>query len=168
MTKKKEKIKIIPRLLNLGCGNRKLPKEEGWINIDKDKTCEPDIIRDLDKGLPFDSNTIDGLYASHVIEHVEDVFFFMYEIWRVCKPNVLIEIIAPDHSFPSSIWPNHKRDIRPNYFTMWLPNMINPSMNYKTETMGAEFISINESMIETGSGIRFILKVVKDENINNR
>jgi len=85
----KEKESKTPRLLNLGSGNRKRPTEKGWINLDIDKTCNPDIVRNLDKGLPFDTNSVDGIYCSHIVEHVEDIFYFMYEIWRVCKPNAV-------------------------------------------------------------------------------
>ena len=73
------------KLLNLGSGNRPGDNTKGWINIDIDKTCNPDIVRDLDKTLPFDDNSVDYVRASHVIEHVKDVFFFMKEIWRVSK-----------------------------------------------------------------------------------
>ena len=68
-----------PRYLNLGRGNRPGDTKLGWINVDKDETCNPDIVRDLDQGLPFNTNSADYVRASHVIEHVDDVFFFMYE-----------------------------------------------------------------------------------------
>ena len=36
-----------------------------------------------DKKLPFEDNQFDFVYASHVIEHVEDVSYFMREIQRI-------------------------------------------------------------------------------------
>lgn len=152
------------RLLNLGSGNRKLPQNEGWINIDYDESMRPDIIRDLDNGLPFDTNSVSGIHASHVIEHVKDVFYFMYEIWRVCKPDTVVEIIAPNHASPTSIYPNHLRFIRPNYFEFWVPRELycNPVMNCYKETMGAEFISLQETVIENGTAIRFLIQVIKE------
>lgn len=153
------------RFLNLGSGNRPRPVAEGWINLDIDETCNPDIVRSLDKGLPFADNSVDGVYTSHVIEHVEDVFFFMSEIWRVCKPDTHIEIIAPNHAHLFSIYPNHKRFIRPQYFEMWTPletwRDYLPVMNNQVETMGAEFISLHESIIENSGAIKFNLQVVK-------
>jgi len=161
--KVKEPEKKLPRILNLGCGNIHLPKEEGWINIDMDKTCNPDVVRNLEKGLPFDTNSVEGLYSANTIEHISDIFFFMYEIWRVCKPNVVVEIIAPLYDHPNAIWPNHVRYIRPNYFYMWIPKkrLGTMVMNYETETMGAEFETISESIINEGTAIRFFLQVVK-------
>ena len=155
--------KQLPRLLNLGSRNRKRPQEEGWINIDIDKSSNPDIVRDLDMGLPFDDNSVDSVLASHIIEHIDDIFFFMYEIWRVCKSNTIVEIIAPNHAHLMSIYANHKRFIRPQYFDMWIPKelVISPVQNYPQETLGAEFLSLNESIVENSGAIKFILLVVK-------
>ena len=38
-----------------------------------------------DKTLPFSNNQFDFVYASHVIEHVEDVSFFISELKRISK-----------------------------------------------------------------------------------
>lgn len=162
-----QEIKQLPRMLNLGSGNRKRPQEEGWINIDIDKTCNSDIVRDLDNGLPFEDNSVDRVYCSHTIEHVKDIYFFMYEIWRVCKPDALIEIIAPNHAHLMSIYPNHKRFLRPQYFDCWKPKemYLNTTMNYEYETYGAEFLSLNESIIENSGAIRFVLQTIKNESL---
>lgn len=65
------------RKLNIGCGHR--PKND-FINLDYDHLVYPDIVRDINEGLPFDSDSIDEIYCSHVIEHIKDIFFFMYEM----------------------------------------------------------------------------------------
>jgi len=78
--------------LNLGCGVHKL---EGYINIDKDPKVNPDIVRDIEKGLPFSDNTVEEVYASHFLEHVEDLIFVMEEIYRVCKNGALVKIRVP-------------------------------------------------------------------------
>jgi len=46
MTKQKKIEKKLPRLLNLGCGITHYPQSEGWINIDRDKTCNPDVVKE--------------------------------------------------------------------------------------------------------------------------
>ena len=38
-----------------------------------------------DKNLPFSNNQFDFVYASHVIEHVEDVSFFISELKRISR-----------------------------------------------------------------------------------
>jgi len=154
------------RLLNLGSGNRPGNKKLGWINIDVDPSHNPDIVRDLDKCLPFDDNSIDQVRASHVIEHVEDVFHFMYEIWRVSKHGELVEIICPRPLAEVSVYPNHKRWIKEKYFTYWTPNQNRtydylPVMN-ASDTKGAMFATIEETYVENDNALRFVLQVIKN------
>lgn len=51
---------------------------------------------DLNKEpIPFEDNTFDYVYASHVIEHLQDPINFFSECIRVLKPNGKILIMAP-------------------------------------------------------------------------
>jgi len=164
--KKQEQKQL--RKLNLGSGNRKLPKEEGWINIDINKKHNPDIIRNLNYGLPFEDNSIDEIYASHIIEHIDDIFFFMYEIWRVCKNDTIVKVIAPYYkAVEISIHPTHKRFLRNRYFEFWNPPelFVNPVQETSTETLGAEFVTLNEEIVENNTAIKFTLGVVKVDGI---
>lgn len=78
--------------VNLGCGETPL---NGWVNIDKDRNVKCEIHRDLEKGLPFDDDSVDEIHARHIIEHVKDDVFLMNEIWRVCKNGASVRIIVP-------------------------------------------------------------------------
>lgn len=77
-----------PIILNLGCGRRPV---EGFINIDCMKLEGVDVVADLDDcnntPLPFDENSVDGFYASHLIEHLKNPLAFMEELYRIAKPN---------------------------------------------------------------------------------
>ena len=149
--------------VNLGCGNR---KKEGFVNVDWDKECKPDIIADLNVNLPFKDNEVDEVYCSHIIEHVDDIFHFMYEIWRVCKPKALVKIIAPHFQYTYwSIQPDHKRFIRPVYFQYWDPKplLINPVENYSKMTKGAKFKTIEEGTLNEFRELFFKLEVYKNE-----
>ena len=144
--------------LNLGSGNRKLP---GWFNVDMDPTTNPDKVMDVNKKFPFEDNSVDEVLASHLIEHVDDVIFFMYEIWRVCKPKAIVEIIAPScHYLHWAIQPHHKRFIRLGYFEIWTPNFHGVE-NYQFLTKGAQFKVRAERMFNEGRELGFILEVVK-------
>jgi len=153
-----------PRYLNLGSGNRPGDIKMGWINIDVDESCNPDVLRDLDQGLPFNTNSADYVRASHVIEHVDDIFFFMYEIWRVSKHDGIVEIIAPHPNAKYAINPDHKRFIRFNYFEYWSPEeqFIDCVMNVNKQTMGAMFVCVEQYYVENDEAIKFVLKVIKN------
>jgi len=103
------------RKLNIGCGNR---KREGWVNLDIDPLCNPDIVRDVDKGLPFDDNSFDEVYCSHVLEHVQDAYFLMKEMHRICVNGSKIKIIVPHPNFPFLAWGDfsHRRSVSPLCF----------------------------------------------------
>ena len=52
--------------LNLGCGYARF---DNCINIDTRKKCNPDLVCDIRK-LPYKSNSIGGIYALDVLEHI--------------------------------------------------------------------------------------------------
>ena len=81
--------------LNLGCGNRYI---ENWTNIDYSSTSKNVISCDLKRGIPFDENTFDFVYNSHVLEHFskEEAPEFIFECWRVLKPGGIVRIVVPD------------------------------------------------------------------------
>lgn len=113
------------KILNLGCGTKTSDRSE-VINIDWSiylrlksnkifKPIVPLVIRgerlkrfnalpdsilvyDLSKGIPFDSNSVDAVYHSHMLEHLDrDVAIqFLKEVKRVLKPGGIHRIVVPD------------------------------------------------------------------------
>ena len=88
--------------LNIGCG--KLIVKE-WINIDlfnfnvpKDIEKNNILQQDIRQGVPFKNNTIENIYSSHFIEHLnfEQVLIFFKECFRVMNPGGIIRISCPD------------------------------------------------------------------------
>lgn len=79
--------------LNLGCSNRPLP---GYINIDISGT-HADVLADI-RTLPYESSSVDEIYASHVLEHFgRHEFMDVLREWRrVLKPGARIYIAVPD------------------------------------------------------------------------
>lgn len=79
--------------LNIGSGNNKLP---GFINVD----IEPgaDVVADVTRGLPFNSNSVDGIYSEHFIEHLSQAegCFFFRECRRILKPGATMRVATPD------------------------------------------------------------------------
>lgn len=86
--------------LNLGCRN---DKKKGWINIDSDKTCNPDLILDLNKfPYPFKDDSIDEIFASNILEHLKDTKKVLKEWERICKNNAKIMIRVPHYLNPQA------------------------------------------------------------------
>lgn len=78
--------------LNLCCG---ILKQEGYINIDKDLSVNPDIFLDIEKEkLPFENNSIDEIRSHCALEYVapENFIFVMKEIWRALKSGGILYI----------------------------------------------------------------------------
>jgi ubiquinone/menaquinone biosynthesis C-methylase UbiE len=72
--------------VQFGCGQNKL---KGWENYDMDV--------DIREPLPFEDNSIDFIYAEHVIEHVEieHAVNFFIECKRVLKDGGVARYIVP-------------------------------------------------------------------------
>ncbi|MBG9616686.1 class I SAM-dependent methyltransferase [Bacillus cereus] len=74
--------------LHIGCGRTIL---KGWVNLDIMPLEGVDIIADLNQckttPLPFEENSVDEFFASHVLEHMERPLDVMEELHRIAKPN---------------------------------------------------------------------------------
>jgi len=71
-------------VIELGCGNN--PQIKNAITIDVVDLEYVNIVADLNKGLNFlPDNSVDAIYSFHFLEHVNDLSFFMKEIYRVLK-----------------------------------------------------------------------------------
>lgn len=99
--------------LNIGSGYKKY---DGFLNIDSDPKCNPDYIIDIDDvnlQFPFNNNSVSEVKVHHVLEHIGLGYFqLLKELYRVCKPHAIIDIVVPHHRhdfFHND--PTHKRPI---------------------------------------------------------
>lgn len=90
--------------LNLGCGN---DYKDGWINIDCNQTLKTDMRMTLDERFPFEDNSVEAVYMCHSLEHIKDFWFFIDNIYRVCKDGAKIHIIVPHYSGGAAFYPQH-------------------------------------------------------------
>lgn len=104
--------------LDIGCGEA---KQKGFIGIDKRKMPGVDIVLNLDREcLPFKDASVDEIYTSHCLEHLNDFERIMLEFSRVLKPSGKLKIIVPFYSSPVAFEPTHKLFFNPysiNFFT---------------------------------------------------
>lgn len=97
--------------LNIGCGR---DIREGYVNLDI-VDYGGNIIHDINRfPYPFPDNYFDEIYASHILEHLNNFHDTVNELYRISKPGALIEVYAPfflntkyfgepDHKIPFSI-----------------------------------------------------------------
>lgn len=86
--------------VELGCGKT---KNEGYIGIDRFPLPGVDIVADLNDKIPMEDNSVDVLFACHSLEHFEDLSHIMEEIYRVCKPEAIIHILAPYYNTTTNL-----------------------------------------------------------------
>ena len=108
-----EKMRIMQRALEIGCGNFPKLKGQGVEYLDKEEVnCKPLTVWDLEKTpLPYGDNVFDKIVASHVLEHVTNFMPLMKELHRILKKNGILEVWVPfvrdyDHAFGD---PTHVR-----------------------------------------------------------
>ena len=87
--------------LNLGCGP---DRKEGYVNVDKFQQYNPDQLADLNEfPYPWDDNSVDEVFMSHILEHLDDQQKVLEEIYRILKKGGKLKLIYP-------FWNNINRD----------------------------------------------------------
>lgn len=81
--------------LHLGCGNIRLPK---FCNVDILETEAVDVISDISKLDNFADDSIELIYACHVLEHFshDDAYKVLRRWFDVLKPSGELRISVPD------------------------------------------------------------------------
>ncbi|MFN8282839.1 MAG: methyltransferase domain-containing protein [Chitinophagales bacterium] len=134
------------KYLNLGCGAYYSVNTE-WTNLDFVSSDKHVIAHNLLKGIPFESNTFDFVYHSHVLEHFskDDGENFIKECHRVLKPGAAIRIAIPDlerlakdylKTLEAGIQDPHNELLRANYNWMVLEMYDQTMRNYRAGEIG--------------------------------
>jgi predicted SAM-dependent methyltransferase len=89
--------------VNIGCCDD--GKLEGYINLDLNKDI-PGVFPANALYLPFKNNSIEEIYASHFLEHLEGhhIHLCLQEWHRVLIPNGLVRVIVPDMEVLCKEW----------------------------------------------------------------
>jgi predicted SAM-dependent methyltransferase len=82
-----------PRIVNLGCGSHLI---NGMLNADVGPRA--DVYVDISRRLPFDRDSLDGIFCEEVIEHVPYWIGHRYleECFRCLKVGASIRLSTPD------------------------------------------------------------------------
>jgi hypothetical protein len=78
---------------DIGCGTT---KQVPWA-VGVDSVAQPgvDVVANVDDGLPFETASLDHVFAVHVLEHVRDMVTVMAELHRVLRPSGLLHVLCP-------------------------------------------------------------------------
>lgn len=100
------RIKEFPKLLNLGCGSL---NPEGYVGLDIADFGQP-IVWDARLGIPLPNDSLDKIYSSNFLEHLEDkdILPLFDEMHRVCKDNGVINIVVPAKDTDQGYYADHK------------------------------------------------------------
>lgn len=81
--------------LHLGCGMKKL---HGWTNIDALAEVNPDSVQDVFTLPEIADNSVDLLYACHVLEHSnrKTCIGVIHRWYQVLKPGGILRVAVPD------------------------------------------------------------------------
>ena len=105
---------ILLALTNRKQWGRNLPPADEYalrMNVDIDCDCE-------NLGM-FTSNSMDFVFSSHLLEHMEDPTRVLASWWRVIKPEGYLVLYLPHADFYPKVGqpganPDHKHDFLPN------------------------------------------------------
>ena len=94
---------------------------------------------DLRQPLPFETSTIDFVYAEHFIEHVErhEGVRLLQELLRVLKPGGVIRLVTPDLRFLCCTYLSGNLD---EWGYIWRPDSGSKMMNEAMRLWGHQFL----------------------------
>jgi len=103
--------------LNLGCFDRKIP---GFINVDIRRDVDPDLIDDVFALNEIKDDSIDLIYACHVLEHAdyEESARALKRWHAVLKVGGVLRVAVPDMEAHFAHYFYHK-DLRALHSTFW-------------------------------------------------
>ncbi|HLE17793.1 MAG TPA: methyltransferase domain-containing protein [Syntrophales bacterium] len=98
--------------LDLGCGLRESwyePDNKEWIRIDP-YIDDPEIVKAFADKLPYEDNSIDGIFSSHTLEHIGKfkIVDTLKEWYRILKPEGKLTVRVPDLEWCCNWWLNHQ------------------------------------------------------------
>lgn len=85
-----------PLIIDVGCGGNR--RKEATYGVDLRPSRYVDVLCDAERGLPFKTGSIDGIYTSHFLEHIENLEGVIREFVRVLKPGGKMFITVPHFS----------------------------------------------------------------------
>lgn len=112
--------------IELGGGTRQ--RGEGWVNLDIVPGPAVDHVVDFSKlvtagldgpRLPFPDFSVDEVYSSHCLEHVDPYNGLLHEVVRVCRIGARVEIRVPHWLSSMAMAGGHRHTVSPKVVIGW-------------------------------------------------
>jgi predicted SAM-dependent methyltransferase len=131
--------------LNIGSGENKV---EGFVNIDMEEGCRPDLLLDIRKErFPYSDNSVEEAWMTHALEHIERRYWdqLFMEVKRVLIINGKFVLAYPEFSKCATNFLNNKNNNR----TFWAATLFGlqrwPGDYHVTPMDSSELATILES-----------------------
>lgn len=81
--------------LDIGCGSPK-ERREGCLGIDINPSCQPDLLWDCDRGLPFADGTLTFINSDNSLEHFKHPYRVLEECHRCLVEGGTMRLVVPN------------------------------------------------------------------------
>jgi predicted SAM-dependent methyltransferase len=131
--------------VNLGCGYRPV---KGWINVDRARGPEVEVVWDLTTGLPFPDSSCTAIFSEHVIEHVtkEDAAKLICECYRVLQDGGVLRLSTPDAELFLRSYTGDQKFLAQPEFSQAIETPID-RINYMMREYGQHLWSYDEELL---------------------
>lgn len=82
--------------VNIGCG---LLKQPGYVNLDIDPGVKPDVVCDIEEGIPFKDSSVKEIICHDVFQQIstpKKLIFVLNEFWRILEKDGVVIIRVPN------------------------------------------------------------------------
>jgi predicted SAM-dependent methyltransferase len=83
------------KVVELGCNKPTRRISDCFIGIDVKKESLPDIVCNIEYGLPFKTNSIEAIVGIDIIEHIDGIHYLIKEMLRILINNGLMIFAIP-------------------------------------------------------------------------
>lgn len=89
-----EELNRIKRI-DIGCGFSE-QKYNNCYGIDVNSDCSPDLVHNVDEGLPFSTGSLEFINIDNSLEHFKHPYFVLEECFRCLERNGKMRVVVPN------------------------------------------------------------------------
>lgn len=122
--------------MNIDIGGQKHRRDLKGLWKIVDSSSNADFVFNLNKSrpLPFKDNSVDNIYTSHTLEHIDPVnlTFVFRDFCRVLKPNGKCRVVVPDCRHAIKLYLKNPKELSNKKYCSKLESMPSTAMGFLT------------------------------------